>query len=101
MPYQITTHLAAGQVLTVTADSLSSGTVQRLPQPGDNSTVYALQSVAVSSSLVLGPYTNERQYSIISLNGSLTYALTGPDQAVGQSPVTLMAADGAITIARG
>jgi hypothetical protein len=101
MPYQITQHLPAGQVLTVTADAVSSGTVQRVAQPGDNTTGYSLQSVAVSSSVILGPYTSDRQYSIVTLNGLLTYSIAGQDQSASQLPVTAMAADGAIAIARG
>jgi hypothetical protein len=79
MSYTISPHIPTGKVLTVTADSISSGTVQRVAQPGDSTTGYSLQSVAVSTSLVLGPYTTERQYSIVTLNGLLSYTITQPD----------------------
>jgi hypothetical protein len=97
MSYSNTQHLPAGQVLTVTANASSSGSVQRLTQSGD-STQYPYQAVAASTSLVLGPYTNERQYLIWSDAGFLTSAISQPDQS-GQLNIALMALDGAVAIA--
>ncbi|MDP9292786.1 MAG: hypothetical protein M3O82_10555 [Verrucomicrobiota bacterium] len=70
----MTLHLPAFQVLTVTADAASSGSVRRLAPPGSSGT-YALQAISASSSLVLGPYTHDRQYEIVTTAGLLTSAI--------------------------
>jgi hypothetical protein len=118
---QTTQQLRVGQVLTVTADAVSSGTVQRLTQPGDATSPYAVQAVAVSTSVVLGPFQAVRNYQIVTNNGNpLSYTIAAPDSdsatiasptitgptitdgtSTAKKVVTAIAASGAITIAEG
>ncbi len=93
MSYRITAHLPIGHVLTVTADAVSSGSAQRLPDPGDYTTQYAIQAVAVSSSLALGPFTKDQQYAIVSDTGRLTYASARLDASAPTIPLTLPTSD--------
>lgn len=73
-----TTLLREGQTLTITADAISSGTYYRhAASVGDqpNSPV----AVAVSSTVTLGPFAQDRQYSIVSNNGRLSYSASVVD----------------------
>jgi len=72
--------LPAGKVLTVTAGAPSSGTVRRLAASGDTTTNYAPAAVAASSSVVLGPFTADRAYEIITDVGpALAASITQAD----------------------
>lgn len=86
----MTIELLAGQVLTVTADKHSAGTVRRLSQPG-TTTQYDLDTVAASTSSVIGPFTGSRTYEILSTAGAVTYAVT-------QTNETLTLSDSARTL---
>jgi hypothetical protein len=71
--------LRAGRVLTITADAASSGSVRRLA-PSGSSTQYAAKTIASSSTTIVGPFTNDRNYEILSETGLLTFAITEPDE---------------------
>lgn len=102
----MTLELPAGSVLTVTADRVSAGSVQRIPQSG-SATAYDQYAIAVSSSVSLGPYTQPRNYDVQSANGRLTYSIASPDvdQVIGDtaggvsSNATSIAAQAVETIA--
>lgn len=102
MSRQSTFNLPAGKVLTVSADAFTAGSARRLASSGDTTTNYPVQAVAASTSLVLGPFTNDRSYAVVSDSGNtLTAVITQPDQNTAQLIVTNMTADGAVTIAPG
>lgn len=71
--------LPSVSILTVTADAFSIGTVQRLPQSGEDLTTYPIQSVAAGSTLTLGPFQRARNYEILSTQGTLVYTITTDD----------------------
>lgn len=97
----ITQNLPAGQILTVTADANSTGSVIRLPDAAGDTTTFASQAIAASASVALGPFSTTRRYQIQSDTGLLTYAVAA---AAGQQladVVTTISGDGAIAIATG
>jgi hypothetical protein len=101
MSRQSTLTLPAGKILTVTADAFSAGSARRLANAGD-ATNHPVQAVAAGTSLVLGPFTADRSYAVVTDSGSeLTAVITRPDQNSTQLVVTELAADGAIPIAPG
>jgi hypothetical protein len=96
---QRTLNLPAGKILTVSADAFSAGSARRLANAGD-ATNHPVQAVAAGTSLVLGPFTADRSYAIVTDSGSeLSAVITRPDQNATQLVVTEMAADAAIAIA--
>jgi hypothetical protein len=98
---QSTLNLPAGKVLTVTASAASAGSVRRLANAGD-STNYPVQTVAASTSVILGPYTADRSYAVVSDSGPVLAAvISQPDRSNYQAIVTTSALDGAIPIATG
>jgi hypothetical protein len=98
---QSTLNLPAGKVLTVTTDAFSAGSVRRLANAGDP-TNYPVQTVAAGTSVILGPFTADRSYAVVTDSGSaLAAVISRPDQNATQLVVTEMAADGAIAIAPG
>lgn len=102
MSRQSTQTLPAGKILTVTADASSAGSVHRVANSGDTATNYPVQAVAAGTSLILGPFTANRQYAIVTDSGStLPAVVSQPDQNSSQLVVTELAADGAIPIAPG
>jgi hypothetical protein len=118
MPGQITNRLPAGFVLTITATATSSGFYRRVEDSGSAET-YSGTAVAVSTTATVGPFTTDRQYEVVSLVGTLGYSIakadlgtTGTGDTVRATaatvasplitqPITLAAADGAITISPG
>jgi uncharacterized membrane protein YeaQ/YmgE (transglycosylase-associated protein family) len=69
------TALRAGQVLTVTADAVSSGFAIR-SAPSGSTTAYPASEVAASATVVIGPFSTDRQYEIVSLAGQLNYTIS-------------------------
>ena len=67
---QITQTLQPGQTLTLTTDAVSSGSVVRLADSAGGEP-FAPVAIAASGSLVLGPFTKTRRYSIVSDNGAI------------------------------
>ena len=67
--------LPAGRVLTITADAASSGSVRRLPASG-SPTQFAAAAITASSTTVIGPFSTNRNYEVLSATGVLTYAIT-------------------------
>jgi hypothetical protein len=94
--------LPAGQILTVTADANSAGTVRRLGDPGAG-TQYPIVSLAASDVVALGPFLENRVYEILSsvpgdaLDAAVTAALT----SVITPPIVELSADGAVPIGNG
>ena len=86
------TELPDGYVLTVTAATGASGTLQRIPQSGDD-TAYPQTPVTSGSSVAIGPFTGARYYEIQTLAGSVTYALSEPNEesVIGDTPGGLFA----------
>lgn len=73
-----TTALPAGSILTVTADATSVGTVRRLADSG-GATQYPAVPVAVSTSVIVGPFTTPRTYEVLSSEGQVSHAVSEPD----------------------
>lgn len=71
--------LDPGEMLTVTADALSSGLVRRVSSSGNNLSGYQINNVAASSKVMCGPFPTVRQYSIECAAGSLVYTMTKSD----------------------
>lgn len=62
----------AGEILTVTADALSTGNVWPFAnRPGDTAGVYA---VAASATVLIGPFATAKRYLVGCTSGSLTYS---------------------------
>lgn len=79
MSRRTTERLPAGQVLTVTADAGSSGTVRRVPQGGDH-THYDPDEIEAGDSQSYGPFTADRFYEVLSDVGQLTTSIAVADQ---------------------
>jgi hypothetical protein len=101
-----TQHLPAWQMLTVSADKNSSGSVRQKTMSGDEVN-YPAQAVADGAPIVLGPFPTGRRYEIVSDTGQLAYAFSDPEIsdtdsiAFSQFPVLALPANFAIPIRRG
>jgi hypothetical protein len=69
MAKHYTIHIPKGSELTLTADASSSGSYVRLTQGGVR---YSPIAVAASSTAVVGPFNEERDYDIVSDLGEIT-----------------------------
>ena len=75
----MTFELPAGKIATATAGSGCSGTIQRRADSG--STInYDVISVADGTSVSVGPFTNNRNYEVLSLTGTVTHSVMVPDE---------------------
>lgn len=117
-----THNLPSGQVLTVTADAASSGSVHRLSDSAGGEP-YSPVAIAAGTSLAIGPFSSTRRYAVTSVNGILTSAIAPGDAydpaavvvtggtitgativggtSAAKDQVTTIAGDGAITIQTG
>lgn len=81
MAYDITTHLPAGQQLTVTADANSSGSLVRLTNSAGGGDSLASESIAASGSAIVGPFGVATRWRIVSsVGGPLTYSVSIPER---------------------
>lgn len=69
------TELRAGSVLTITSDAVSTGSVRRLA-PSGSQTQYAATSISASATTLVGPFSTDRQYEVLTAVGELTYAIS-------------------------
>jgi hypothetical protein len=74
-PTPATVILEVGDVLTVTADALSSGLVRRNSQPGVQRTGPQSKPVPSANSRAFGPFPTVRHYSIEPAAGTLSYVV--------------------------
>ena len=77
----MTIELPAGGVLTVTAAAGSSGTLQRTPASGAT-TAYEQTAIAASTSQSVGPFSQARTYDVLATAGSVSHAITFPNEEV-------------------
>ena len=80
--------IPAGQVLSLTADNKTSGSIYRLPNVVGASDPYAPQAIAASSVVNVGPFADTRRYQVNTFSGKFAVTL-GPIVApLGVVPVT-------------
>lgn len=82
--------LQAGQVLTLTTGTLSSGSVVRLSDSAGGSP-FAPIAIAPSASLVLGPFYAPRRYDVLSTTGSIVMAVSVPALTTVTDPSAITA----------
>jgi hypothetical protein len=73
------THLLKiGDVLSVTANASSSGTVRRVAKPGG---LQASESVTVdpSTTVTFGPFSADRVYDVVDIDGALAVSVIARD----------------------
>lgn len=93
--------LPAGQVLTVTADAGSSGSVIRL-QDAAGGDPFAPIPVVAGASVVVGPFSNTRRYAVDTASGNaLGYSIAAAAASPQSDTVNTLSADGAIPIVTG
>lgn len=69
--------IPAGQVLSITADNKTSGSLYRLPNVVGASDPYTPQVVAASSIINVGPFADTRRYQLNTFSGKFAIVL-GP-----------------------
>lgn len=87
-----TIELTPFKALIVTADANSSGSVRRLAQSGD-SAQYAATSVSASSSVTVGPFSQSRNYEVLSDAGRLTYAFADSEPTADSAGLSASLSD--------
>ncbi len=70
MSFKDTIYLPAGYALTLVSDAGSLGTYVQLGNPGG--TIYTPAALAISTTVVLGPFNDDRIYQINSTYGHIT-----------------------------
>lgn len=75
--------LPAGKVLTVTAPQNYDASVHRVAPSGDTATNYPVQIVTAGQTLVIGPFTADHVYAVVSESGApFTANVSQPDQDI-------------------
>lgn len=82
--------LGAFQILTVTADVSSSGSVGRVAPSGIVSN-YPVFPVPLGGSLVLGPFTEPRNYFVFSETGLLEITIADADAQLASPDISVLA----------
>lgn len=90
-----------GEILTVTADSGTTGSLTRLADQPGGSPEYTGTSISASSSLTAGPFESVRRYKMTHTTGELTYTVTKASESDINHTVDEYLVDGAITIKTG
>lgn len=97
----MTVFLPAGQVLTITAGASSTGSVARVGEPGAGAD-YGATVLFASTITSLGPFTENRKYSIVTGSGTaLGYVIAPETNTVERPARTDVSASGAVPIADG
>lgn len=89
-----THNLPAGQVMTVTANATSNGSVYRLPDSAGGGEPATPVAVAAGTSLAIGPFASPRRYAVVSDAGLLTSTFSPGD---AYDPTSIAVTGGTIT----